>query len=389
MSFPSEEVRPEDFQAAGDGDTNDQSAFDQATAYLAQVSGPRVLHLTAGRWYRVGTTDGSPAVKLPPNTTIRGVKGWGLSTTANAPILDLSAGGCSALNFTLTGTSSGANQHAVVFGKPGIAGSGASDTLVIGLHAKWIAGKGFYFPATSDHAHIGPQLIGCKAENCFTAGISVEGQEDITVTNFVAYGCTTGLYLESGNFKWVGGTANLNTVGVHIAVDPNGNDGHGTISSVHINHSTEMAVRVGAIVNGFDFADCNIYYPDHSATVEQGIYLQGSRGVTFSGGKIDVGDIYLDGCVGARFNNVGWPMSCPNNVHDNYNNNPSTSFWINNRKLDGLPFRSDSLNFPLVAQNQRPAATAANAGFPIFNIDANQIQVSDGTNWRDGNGNIV
>lgn len=113
--------------------------------------------------------------------------------------------------------------------------------------------------------------------------------EYATLSNCQAFdNISDGVYIESGNINWTGGTVTGNGSGFHLKHPANGaNPHHGMVIGAHINHNRNYQVYAENVAAGFDFVGCHMY---DNADVSKGrIRLENSRGVQFANGTIGCG----------------------------------------------------------------------------------------------------
>jgi hypothetical protein len=110
-----------------------------------------------------------------------------------------------------------------------------------------------------------------------------EGAEYNTHTNIDCIGNNTGLVVGAGNNVFTGGNATKNGIGVKLP--PGGNDAHGIISAMQINHNTDRNIKADDITNGFTFADCHIY-ADNVTSDAGAIEINNCIGIDFVGGVL-------------------------------------------------------------------------------------------------------
>lgn len=266
----------EDFGAVGNGSTSDQVAATTATAAL-NAGTIKQLFGSANKNYRV-STDGGGIAAFSLTSAGNRIAGQGdstvFSTVTNGLVFKVAApfvSGDGQVEHTtiqdlrIVGNSSGGpsanSQDGVEVGYLG--GDGAARFRAINVTCESMGGRGFV-------AAFSPEIIGTTWVNC-KAWLCVDGfyaGHEVTFVACQANKCTgRGLVVGSGNVQFTGCEIIQCAVGVDVIAG--GNDGHGMLCGGNFNHNT-IAVRTGALVNGFSFVGCNFYQGDHLHTSTPG-----------------------------------------------------------------------------------------------------------------------
>lgn len=188
-----------------------------------------------------------------------------------------------------------------ISGKLKIIGSGISNNTAVGLKlikcnsysvsgltVKKISGDGILlFPKVPASPTIaGGNFIDCTLDSNWTGFRAISGDignagaEYATITNINAYGNNTAFEIGSGNVSIVGGSIKYNGNG--IILGEGGNNSHGIISGVNINHNTINNVWANGATYGETFVGCHLYGSDTA-----GIRIENSRSMLFIGCIID------------------------------------------------------------------------------------------------------
>jgi len=309
----------EQYGAVGDGITDDSAAFTAAIAALtgATGSGNHTIQLASNRTYLVGV--GSV---LPAGCSIIGYGDSSvLKTTGNGILLTTGGEYCSLSNFKMLGNNTGGAQQGLL--------SNYQYFKAVNLTV-----DSFYYAgiesisAAPDGSQHGNQFTNCMVRNCTSGWGWWLLCEYSVFTNCQALGNATGVRWQAGNLNWTGGIITQNsTNGMELV--GGGNDGHGVICGVQINHNATNVYCWNVLALGQTLVDCMIYGTGTA------INLISSVGVRFIGCQIDVDHYYFDGSTGTEFVDCIFPGSFTNTVHNNYNAHASTTYWNNCRALDG------------------------------------------------------
>lgn len=321
-------VTLEKYGAVGNGVTDDSAAMLSA---LAAVSGGGTIQLGANKTYLLSA---SAPYSIPAGVTIVGYGDSSVVKTATNNALFIPSGDHTTFrNFRILGSGALAtNQIGIAnqnLGAP--AGSGFHWMRVDGVVFDSLGGAGvltFQIPAPI--ATVTPYfttiITGCRAWQC-GIGLWLLGEYS-TVSAIQIDGCGVGIECEGGNQVYSGGTITACTTGFKL--DGGGNDAHGVVCGLEINHNTTNLFVWNNEANGEKFVDCMFYSGD--------ILLQSTHGVQFIGCQIDVNNYYFDGSIGTVFDNCTFPQSAgTNTIYNNFNGHASTTRWAsNNVDLNGL-----------------------------------------------------
>ncbi len=320
-------VTLEKYGAVGDGVTNDSAAM---TAALAAVASGGTIQLGSNKTYLVSA---SAPYNVPAGVTIVGYGDSSIiKTTANTAVFIPSGDHTTFRNFRILGSG------AIASSQIGIANQNLGAGFNTGFH--WMRIEGITFdtlggagvltyqitpPSPTVTPYFTALITNCRCWECGT-GLWLLGEYS-TVTGIQIDGCGIGIECEGGNQVYVGGT--ITACGTGFKLDGGGNDAHGVVSGMEINHNTTNIFVWNNEANGEKFVDCMIYSGD--------ILLQSTHAVQFIGCQIDVNNYYFDGSVGTVFDNCTFPQSAgTNTIHNNYNGHASTTRWAsNNVDLNG------------------------------------------------------
>jgi hypothetical protein len=378
------------FGGVGDDSTDNAAAFLAAiAAHNAGTYGAFTLLLGNGIYRTSGmdrsTSPGTPRwpygmslIGMGPQSVVK------LTATTNF-ILMQDADAADRAKFTtfahfhVVGTASGhygagggSDQNAIEIGF--ISADGGARGLVLGVTAYRL--KGRLFSSTSlDTISYGWRVEGCLAEDCLH-GYFLASPTD--VSNCQASYCGTGAYV-NGNTQCVGMTFENCSVGIDVI--GGGNDAHGTFSG-RLVHCT-IPIRVGAITNGFSFADILLF--------EGEIDINGSVGeVAFVGGQIDATTYSLNGTtswrdvqIGDGYYDTSSTTSGQNRFSECYDLDGLVPAWVG-ALMQVAPFASDA-NVTLTAQqsvahtllnlNSSPIAAARTITSALGNKVGSRIRV--------------
>ena len=317
----------EQYGAVGDGTTNDNSAWTAALAALtgATGSGNHTLQLGSNRTYLVNSGG-----VLPAGCSIIGYGDTSvLKTNSDNSLIRIGGQNCTLLNFKMLGNGVGAAQIAVANKDLG-GGSGYQFFKMRGCTIDNFAycGVMFYIPSGDGTSH-GVQVSDCIVRNCANFGWWLFAEYS-TYTNLQALQCGTGINWAAGNVVLTGGIVTNCTTGL-LLNNGSGNDGHGVITGVEINHNSTNILTSGSfntISNGQTLVDCMIY--------SGAIQLIDSIGIRFIGCQIDVPGYFFQGSTGTQFIDCVFPnAAAANTIYNSYGGFASTTYWNNCRSLNG------------------------------------------------------
>ena len=320
-------VTLEQFGAVGDGVTNDSAAM---TAALAAVAGGGTIQLGA-KTYLIS---GSAPYNVPAFVCITGYGDSSvIKTTTDNAVFIPSGDHTTFLNFKILGSG------ALATSQIGIANQNLGAGAGTGFH--WMRIDGMTFdslgaagvltyqipaPIATVTPYFTALISNSRAWQC-GRGLWLLGEYS-TVSGIQIDGCGVGIECEGGNQVYIGGTITACTTGFKL--DGGGNDAHGVVCGMEINHNTTNIFVWNNEANGEKFVDCMIYSGD--------ILLQSTHAVQFIGCHIDINNYYFDGSIGTVFDNCTFPQSAgTNTIHNNYNSHASTTRWAsNNVDLNGI-----------------------------------------------------
>ena len=311
----------EDFDAMGDGVTNDQAAWDDA--FTALGAGTYSTLLLGAKTYLLGS---GGAQNVPAGCSIIGQGSASiLKTATNASVIKvISSLGVTLANFRIEGNSGTAAQIGIEVGESGTATSCPVDLRISGVYCYQL-GWGFRFIQNAI-AHQGPTISDCVADDNAVGGFWTNVAEYTVFQNCSSVnhgggaGAPIGVLMQSGNCVWEGGNITFNGVGVQF--DDAGNGVHGIFSGTTINHNS-LAIKVngaGNLTAGEKFIGCHIYGGD--------IWLIDCIGFQFYGCTFGVADFIFQGSVGTVIDNCKFDAVVPA-VFDNYSGSTSDTTWRN------------------------------------------------------------
>lgn len=262
-------VTPEQYGAIGDGVANDATAMQNAIN-----SGKMVL--LSSKTYLLNST---MTITNPVKILGAGVSSI-LKTTSNLPVLDIQSNLVTLSNFKILGNGRGTvtdyattrplqngikvdgsyynnSVENVVFdslGNAGIYGLNNQNGVSTNVTSSINVNSCFFFS----------NLYGINFDTLFEYNL---------VFNSVFKDNETGIVIKGGNNPVVGGHIMNNRTGVSVISGTN--DSHSTLSSVTINHNIEYGISVGAIVNGFTFSNCVIFFNPISLVSSNGVSIDG------------------------------------------------------------------------------------------------------------------
>lgn len=308
----------EQFGAKGDGATNDSAAM---TSAVAAISGGGVIQLGCNKTYLIGAS--SPYTLANNNSIVGCGQTSILSTVTNQPVIVAKAEGVRLAHFKILGNATGASQDGI---RSWSGTSGVSDWIAEDVEVNNVGGTGFYIYYGGPVTNVGPQLIACRAIANTTAGF-VTGTEYTVGIGNIARGNGRGFEIDAGNVTWTGGAITSNTTGIYQT--GGGNDGHGVVSGVLINHNTNAITigAVGGLANGMVYANNQVFYG--------AIALTNAHDVRFQNSTIDVDSLTFTTSAGTTFDGDTWANSCCANTITNTSS--TTLATGQNLDLTGAP----------------------------------------------------
>lgn len=321
-------VTPEKFGAVGDCSTNDNAAFVNALATGFPVWLSAKCYVVTG--FTI-TNAGQSIIGMGQQSILK--------TTTNGPLITIRAdtGATKTLlrDFKVLGSGAGASQVAIANGISSTAGSGDGRLVVDDISFESTGGDSiqlFNQDTTNAGYHIGTRVTNSRFDLCGASGsgycIDVQtGAEYVSVSQPSIYGGHGGIYIGAGNFVG-GGGGNIDACGYAIEIGAVANDAHGAIADWNINHNAH-AVYAHGNLNGFDFVGDHMFYGDMILGDSGG---DGSVGLAFIGGQIDVTDIYFEGSTGVKFLGVTWPSANANTMHASYTY--ASTQWFDGMNVD-------------------------------------------------------
>lgn len=313
----------ETFGANGDGlsPTADSAAMTALTAALTRAAkmGGATLQLGCGRSYDV--SNGAPYT-LPQGSSVLGCGDSSIvKNTANQPTFIVGGTDVTVRGVRFLGNSTGANQVQIA-DAPATGGTGYKGLRIDNVTFDSPGGAGALVYNVTGIVPLWTALItNVKVINPATYGLWLYG-EYTTVSGFqvacnTLSGSIEGVEIANGNVVLANGTITQCPIGLRLV--GGGNDAHGVISNVLINHNATNIKATNAVANGEPFVGCDVYEGD--------INLISSTGVHFIGGHVDPNNYYFDGSTGTVFDAVTFPQSYTNTIHNSYNSHASTTRW--------------------------------------------------------------
>jgi hypothetical protein len=311
----------EQYGAIGDGVTDDTAAWLAAFAALSTTigSGNHTIQLAANRTYLVST-----GATLPANCSIIGHGPSSIiKTVSTISVITIGGTNISLSNFGITGNIGAYSTIEQI----GISNNISFSRVYLNevYFRNLVIGYNGYI---SSEVFVDPIITGCIATECST-GFKFDTQEYTSIANCYARGCyDIGFHIASGNIDIVGGGAVSCNVGIKITTS--GNDAHGIVSGMQINHNSfpvYVDATLSPITNGHTFVGCHIYYGN--------IWLDACKGIKFADCTLDINNYYFKGSIGTIFTDCRFPMANPNTILNNYNAQASTTFWNNCRDING------------------------------------------------------
>lgn len=337
---------PEDYGAVGDGVANDAAAFQNALN-----SGKMVL-LGSKTYLLNSTINITSAVKIlgAGNKSI-------LKTTTNLPVINIASNLVSLSNFKIEGNGRGTTTNYATT-RPlqnGVKIDGAYYNNSIDNVTFSNLGNAGIYGLNNQNGVSTNVTSSINVNSCFffgnLFGINFDTLFEYNlVYNSVFKDNETGIIIKGGNNPIVGGHILNNRTG--LSVQSGTNDAHSTASSVTINHNIEYGINVGAIVGGFTFSNCVIFFNP--------INLQSSTGVLIDGGLfknqanlvftntnsttlqnvkfIDSPNATLSGNINLRFFNNSYPdgLAIPASMTESITNLTNTNVFDVNATSSAL-----------------------------------------------------
>lgn len=239
---------PEEYGAKGDGINDDSSAIQKAFD-----SGKPVYF--GAKTYLIN----SP-INLPSKSVAQGL-GYNtiLYTTANSTIFNIQGAQCNIGNIRFKGNSTGTSQNGIsCIGNAGLTLYYLKNNVMF-CYFETLGGNAIYVTnivGETSRFQGAIHAVGCEFTQCLY-GINMGSRAEYnTFTGCIVDACTYGVTFTGGNNDMTSGLITACTRGVQILGGTN--DGHGSLTSVKINHNT-LNLYILGVTKNFTFNGCHIY----------------------------------------------------------------------------------------------------------------------------------
>lgn len=331
-------VTPEQYGAIGDGVTDDSAPMQNA------ISSGKMVLLGAKTYLLNSTITVANPVKIfgAGNLSV-------LKTTQNLPVLNITSNLVTLKDFKILGNGRGTSTNYATT-RPlqnGIKIDGAYyNNTVENIIFDSLGNAGIY-GANNQNGVSTDVTSSINVNSCFffnsLFGINFDTLFEYNlVYNSVFKNNETGIVIKGGNNPMIGGHVLNNRTGVSVI--SGSNDSHSTLSSVTINHNIEHGISVGAIVNGFTFSNCVVFFNDISLISSNGVLIDGglfknnaslvftnTESTTFQNVKFMSTSIptTFSGNTNLRFFNNSYPLgtSVPSSMKESIENITNTNIF--------------------------------------------------------------
>lgn len=262
-------VTPEQYGAIGDGITDDSTPMQNA------INSGKMVLIGAKTYLLNSTMNIINPVKIfgAGNLSV-------LKTTQNLPVLNIASNLVALKDFKILGNGRGTvTDYATT--RPlqnGIKIDGAFyNNTVENIIFDSLGNAGIY-GANNQNGVSTDVTSSINVNSCFffnsLFGINFDTLFEYNlVYNSVFKNNETGIVIKGGNNPMIGGHVLNNRTGVSVI--SGSNDSHSTLSSVTINHNVDYGISVGAIVNGFTFSNCIVFFNSISLVNSNGVSIDG------------------------------------------------------------------------------------------------------------------